>query len=1541
MSNKDELENLKTAICTFNPTGQDGFEGFVAAILGKISGHTFRLAGSGSQHGKDGDAYSQKSHISFECKLYTRPLVKNEILSKSVEILNDKDAPDAWVLGATRELKTQIHDLLKSNFEARGVSLILLDWPESMQLPPLACACAIAEDVAIKFFQENITDRKVFTAAKSAISSIRAMSEFSSKAEALERSLREPTLGLPLVLEKNNEWLQGIFSDKRRAKQILGQPISPIATSKITLQSRKKLVSTLTEKTFLNVDDFANVIIGDEGCGKSWLFAQTWCQLENPPLTIIVPASEIDHSFSYDQFETLLINKIVTQTGDTLTDVITSRWYRRFKQWKAISIQNEPPRLVVFIDGLNQNVTIDWSRIIDSFSSVLCDLGGNLILSSRQGYYNSNIKDTLITKMNLIRVQEWSLDELKGILSECTIDINNVTEAVIKTLRNPRILSIALELLDNAQIVNFSELNVERLLFEHIRSSAKEGSGVERPEHFKDRLSKHAQEIINRFKSNQEEDRLIFETGDSGPSSYILSADLLACSEGHFFHPLEDDPNLYTLSKEGLSVALGIALIKSLQKAERNHKRLDETLNEIIEPITALDMTSKAMISALQVSSIDDNCSEAISKAVLLSFIKQQNIDFQEYSIFSSVVRSRPSSALDTLYRLACLSEYVANKDWLLSALRDLRTHPSPWKIALFRFDKLLRVYSLSPELSVHISYARDDRGKYDKKVSERREVLSKNMDSLPPAEKDFICRNMTQDDEVNTSELSGDIFKIISGSSIASFGEALVAWAFSQSLNTSTSTVYDDFESLIRFNGKDWRDARNNLLSAAEIFNSAHSSITGKWAMVVILSATGTLKDANKASLIYDKLTKDREKFEGWRLVEKYCASDPCDPKSDFPNNIENTAKKLKEIKIEDTCKSLSMTKHDMFLRDTLPGLVRFLPDITIGFYRNLAKKLATQDIQSLRYSITEFTPNSPLFTSEIVESFINNASSTHVPEPWNSSESKYSWLIVQCSLFASFPHIEGNRQLDILSSLSKHGPIMLNLIGTFKPASSKNLEKALKQAYKNGNDNVQIAILTFAGYSNTPIFKSGKTVVGDLFKSSTSGVRAQALNVVANLDDEGLMKNVVESGWSAQSLDPREQDFEVYYGSHVLVSAGKFGILNPDEVIARISPTCYGLATELLGKSVKTLVSTKLCESLAKVIGADIPCKSPPVEQNRNLLDAIHPPRLSLINNDNDLSFGESMKRLSESPEEFHERWERSWDSFKRFEKVLSAEGARLIIDNVGLSAVQAFTEISPEVAKKYANFFLSLTENKQPRVTNISLMLAQCLSGIDAPLAKKLFDQFEDEKAMLTIKHGLAGIPLGSLSIWKSVDNETMDTLRARRLDAAADDHELSIEVLAALSCSKSDFLTRHAETLLERERPIDKARALMIFGFGDESTKADSILAKYSNSKGLIGAAFSTAKYAYERNVWSRHWYKMMCETESPEKFWCYGVLLTKIVDGRFEIWESSFDKKKDGPIIRFGSCFESKLKNRIKHWKDKREKTLLGSKVPGKVFLTSH
>ena len=107
-------------------------------------------------------------------------------------------------------------------------------------------------------------------------------------------------------------------------------------------------------------------------------------------------------------------------------------------------------------------------------------------------------------------------------------------------------------------------------------------------------------------------------------------------------------------------------------------------------------------------------------------------------------------------------------------------------------------------------------------------------------------------------------------------------------------------------------------------------------------------------------------------------------------------------------------------------------------------------------------------------------------------------------------------------------------------------------------------------------------------------------------------------------------------------------------------------------------------------------------------------------------------------------------------------------------------------------------------------------------------------------------------------------------------------------------KTAFLERYVRNNLKHREPIANARALMVIGFGEVSTSSDEILIKYADVNGLIGKAAKSARFAYDRNRWALHWFEKM--------------------------------------------CIRSKMQNRVKAWKAKREKTLCGDKTPGEVYL---
>src|SRR3546814_13442944 len=86
-------------------------------------------------------------------------------------------------------------------------------------------------------------------------------------------------------------------------------------------------------------------------------------------------------------------------------------------------------------------------------------------------------------------------------------------------------------------------------------------------------------------------------------------------------------------------------------------------------------------------------------------------------------------------------------------------------------------------------------------------------------------------------------------------------------------------------------------MLEAGECFAHNEASQTARWALVYLLRATGDADDGDRAEALAETLIEDWQRFEGWRLVERYCPTDPCDPASERPDEIAATAARYGEI--------------------------------------------------------------------------------------------------------------------------------------------------------------------------------------------------------------------------------------------------------------------------------------------------------------------------------------------------------------------------------------------------------------------------------------------------------------------------------------------------------------------------------------------------------------------------------------------------------------------------------------------------------------------
>jgi hypothetical protein len=175
---------------------------------------------------------------------------------------------------------------------------------------------------------------------------------------------------------------------------------------------------------------------------------------------------------------------------------------------------------------------------------------------------------------------------------------------------------------------------------------------------------------------------------------------------------------------------------------------------------------------------------------------------------------------------------------------------------------------------------------------------------------------------------------------------------------------------------------------------------------------------------------------------------------------------------------------------------------------------------------------------------------------------------------------------------------------------------------------------------------------------------------------------------------------------------------------------------------------------------------------------------------------------------------------------------------------------------------------------------------------------------------------------------------------RLNSAASDQVIAQEVLAASFAGRQASLEQYARSELESGHPVRIARALMVLGYSDRSTFADQELERFRGSKGMIGAAAEAAIAAYERNLWSRHWFTEANAANEPIQFWRAAIILGKIVDGRFALWQSESAERKGSVMTRFGWTLDDPVGRRTTAWDKKRADTLFGSKRPREIYLST-
>ncbi|WP_148291460.1 hypothetical protein [Brevundimonas abyssalis] len=1215
-------------------------------MLEKVAGQPFRLARSGIQAGRDGDTAAVTSHISYECKLYTSALSSADVQAKITQLAGSADPPDVWALAATVEAGSQLVGTLQAAATRFGLGVLILDWPATSAYPPLAVALAMAVDTTADFLETHVDNASLIANAKVALDALRAMPDFDRHAQAIASEVRTSSLGMANATVANQLWLSDKFSDRAKARAAFGQALAPQGSGPLPLCPRKALSAQVQTHLLAPPSRSLVAVVGGEGNGKSWLTAEAWLEMDPRPLMLVVSATDMSPAAAYGQFPTFLISQVIRQSSDIDDDRSRNRWLRRTQAWSEAP-KPERPRFLLWVDGLNEQPTFEWRRWIDDAAAHIERLGGALIITVRQGFYNERLRHSLNTPITPVSVPEWTLAELDELLRQQGINPQEVAAPVRERLRNPRILGIAARLLNGAQIQSFTELSVERLLYEHIRASDTDTVSAEAPRLFERRMADHAREIIERVKAQQRDDRLIFDQF-AASGQYVLTAERLATAAEHFFQAIPGEPTLYTLPEDALSLALGFAILQALRGAERNGRPVEEALNEMLEPIAALDMTADAMLSALLVASVDDQMSKTLKVALYVGFVGLQNTDDEDYEPFVGTVRLSPDAALSATEQLFSSDLRRPNEHWLTEALRAVRSDAECADAIGSYVRRWLRTYSLEPSLSVFISIRHQGKDTYDRKVQEQAEKLAGRLDRLSEAERAYLSDKLDRNDESDPARFHQEACELLAGGALAGFAAEIVACAFATALHSSIRDAYKELIGLIRFNRVDWVETRDALLHEAEFLSALDASATAKWALVQLLRGLSREEDGLRANELVDELTADRERYPSWRQVENYSATDPCDPASVEPPNVGQAAQDYAQIDITSLTKSRSMGIEDHHFKDARPAVARFRPQTAMQVVRDYTRSLLSREPEVRRLGVCSMEQHSAAMDREVVADLLRTAADISRPRQKDTPESNVSWITTQYAILIGFPHLGGNAQLDYLMGLASPGSPLIKFGEVVKPANPDKLAAALQQALESQDENRALAALSFARHSGTPLNDEARASIEAFIEHPRSAVRAIAFDIVAHTEDQELLRTFIASDWRMSRLDPRNESFERWYGSLAFIEAAHHGLTSTTNILDNVVPELFGYAGVRLGEDTQRDVAARVHAAVARALAIDIPLTPPLVTQR---ISNSSPPAFGffdVIEPEEDKGGMEAfVKRMNETDEEFDARHRSYWES------------------------------------------------------------------------------------------------------------------------------------------------------------------------------------------------------------------------------------------------------------------------------------------------------
>lgn len=1503
------LDPLKLALENLKPAGKDGFEGLLALALARITGNPMRLAASGFQFGVDGQGEDRRRPVCFEAKRYSSDLKREMVISKIADIARRKDEAEIlWILGATTEVRNQIAQDLQSDGEDKGIAVLVLDWNDQV-LPSLALTLANAGPDIAKWISENTGVSSDERELERILDHLRTKPEAQMRWEKLSAEFSASELSGRQAIQANKSWLQATLSSQKKARARLGQPIAP----------RQKDIPSIARKTsvdgVLSILQLATtcIVLGTEGVGKSWVAAEAALEFEG--LSLILGAEKFD-GIDDTQLESLLVSEFAAQTENSHT--IIARWQRRLTAWET----NAPSKsFLLVVDGMNQRPTIPWDRILTLLEGFVEDRGGKLLITSRPQFFKRHVQRGFDRPQKL-NVGHWNASERDYLLKEVDIDPSSLDATTLVSLLNPRLLGIALSILPRDKPEAWIGLSVDALLFEHINRTQVDGFEAQSPDELCLALSQGADQLLDAIAN-----------GAGAGTDLVFEGELRAVKETRFFQSLPGPRGGYRLIEEGLSLALGFALVDRILQSSLNLEDLNTCVATLLEPIAALDETSRIVMAALHICAFDPERHDPnVFECLVSAFCEMQNLDVNAFPQFYNIVRKRPEATLNAAKHKLLEWRNPINEKWLLEAVKQMSVSQDTRPAVNAAVLDWLR--HINPDaLDQQAKYGRADE-KGEERAAKRQKEIDGAIASFSAHERAVFSSCVVV--RGDTDSLLTQALELLAGLPLAPWASSLATLGFGFHLDHSVYQARKSFDQLTDFNRVDPVEAGQAFLKAAEPFRAENTSRAGKWSLVRMLYATGKEVHAKEAYVIGEGLRKDLELHRDFvSLREKICATDPCDPNSDRAANVDPTIQQFSKIDTDLLLTGMHRGSEDMDYEDRLCAVSRFGPEVAVAKGREFCQSILSREGMPLRQIALCATSLAPLLDRNDALALSKRLQEEHRLDTLPEND---VGIVKHFMTKFAMHQLTGDEQLELLTSKSIAGNYSVDCIPSFKRPLETAVIAALDAAKMACDGNAAFGTLSLVAHTFEGLSTELEKKVSAFFTDENKLVRASAFEVGLNTKNEFLRQHHLHGSWSA-SENTGSKGYENACGSALLIDAVVCGEAEFDDVLPRIAPESWYLAEHQIGNDISPAIikifDTRLRQAADQSGGfVQLPIKAT-IEPNDHVLHSfrsIDPSLPETTNNDKPSFFSGE-----ETNEEFRTRQKRNHDLFIKMEEMLAEKDALIVAEQIDFDSFCRMLKNRRELGLQWAHLLQDLSSLQFYWFKDFAFMIAAATFDADENTAIRLFNRAIGAECFVQRMYP-DGLSMEHKAVWSCPATPIMRALWRKRLEDCVSDDLLALEILAAERFGAKNFIIDLANELASSERPVDNALGVSIAGFSSQYDQFEKVLDDLDPSTGFVGRAMKAAKHAHERARWAEHWINEMWSARTPEDFWLSLTLASKVVDAR-----SDYDKKiyqADHKWHAFASLFTRARKDRLKKWGTKRAKTLYGNDTPKPIFCQS-